>query len=97
MNARAAGESGSLITSGTPRVAAFANRLIDRNAAEERHAELGRHLLAAAVAEDVGLVLAVRADEVAHVLDDAERRDVQLLVHRAPRGGCRPATPAAAS
>ena len=37
------------------------------------------HLLAAAVPEDVGLVLAVRADEVAHVLDDAERRDVQLL------------------
>ena len=44
--------------------------------------KLGRHLLAAAVAEDVGFVLAVGAHEVAHVLDDAERRDVQLLVHR---------------
>ena len=33
--------------------------------------------------------LAIRADEVAHVLDDAERRDIQLLVHpdRAPAVG----------
>ena len=40
-----------------------------------------RHLLAAAVSEDVGFVAAVRTDEMAHVLDDAERRDVQLLIH----------------
>ena len=35
----------------------------------------------AAVAEDVALVAAVRADEGAHVLDDAEHRDVDLAEH----------------
>ena len=40
-----------------------------------------RHLLAAAVAEDVGLVVAVGALVETHVLDEAERRDVELLIH----------------
>ena len=38
-------------------------------------------LLAAAKAEDVAFVMTVRARVVAHVLDDAERRDVELLIH----------------
>src|SRR5215467_1535381 len=38
--------------------------------------------LAAPLAEDVGFVATAGADEVAHVLDDAERRDVELLIHR---------------
>ena len=42
------------------RVAADANRLVDRQPAEERHVQLLGHLLAAAVAEDVGDVMAVR-------------------------------------
>src|SRR5215468_12527009 len=62
------------------RVTAFADRLIDRDAADERHAEILRHPLPAALPEDVRFVLAVRADEVAHVLENADRRDVQLLV-----------------
>src|SRR6185436_4999183 len=36
---------------------------------------------AAAVAEDLGALLAVAADEVAHVLDHAEQRDVELAEH----------------
>jgi hypothetical protein len=64
------------------RVAPFANRLIDRNAADEGHAQLVGHPLAAALPEDIRLVPAVRAHEMTHVLDHADRRDVQLLVHR---------------
>src|SRR6185503_11046881 len=63
-------------------VAAFTNRLIDRQTSEERHAELLGQPLAAATAEDIGFVFAVRAREVAHVLDQPDRRNVQLLVHR---------------
>src|SRR5439155_11031265 len=54
----------------------------DGNAAQERDVQLRGQLLAAAVAEDVGLVMAVGTYEVAHVLDDAQRGDVELLVHR---------------
>ena len=50
--------------------------------AEERHAELLRHLLAAALPKMSDSWLQFGHDEVAHVLDDAERRDVELLVHR---------------
>src|SRR5215510_3423043 len=53
-------------------VAALTDRLVDRDAADERHAEILRHPLAAALTEDVRFVLAVRADEVAHVLEDAD-------------------------
>src|SRR5262245_42350288 len=57
------------------RVAALADGLIDRDAADKRHAEILRHPLSAALSEDVRLMLAIRADEVAHVLDNTERRD----------------------
>ena len=63
-------------------IAPLADRLVNRNPPEKRNAEIAGHLLAAAVAEDISLVLAVTAHEVAHVLDDAERRDVELFVHR---------------
>src|SRR6476620_2926589 len=62
-------------------VAAHADRLVDRNAAEEWELQIVRQRFAATRAEDVGLVPAARADEVAHVLDEAERRHVQLLIH----------------
>src|SRR5262245_20140922 len=53
-------------------VAADADRLVDRQPSEERHPQLGGDLLAAAMAEDVRLDVAVRARVVAHVLDDAQ-------------------------
>ena len=62
-------------------IAADSDRLVERHAAEERHGQLGCQRLAAALAEDVALVRARRADEVAHVLDQPQRRHVQLLVH----------------
>ena len=40
-----------------------------------------RRALAAAGGEDIDLVIAVRADEVAHVLGDAEDFDVHLVEH----------------
>ena len=62
-------------------IAADADRLVERQPAEERDIELVGHLLAAAMAEDVGLVMAVRALVETHVLHEAERRDLQLLIH----------------
>ena len=90
-NACAAGELRLADDDWDAGVAADADRLVDRNAAEERHVHLGRQRLAAALAEDVALVAAGRADEVAHVLDQAERRNVQFLIHPdgAPRVGQR--------
>ena len=80
-NARAAADAGLGDDERHAGVAALANRLIDRQPAEERHAHLRRQRFAAAVAEDVGLVVAVGARVVAHVLDDADRRDIELLIH----------------
>src|SRR5689334_22672757 len=51
-------------------IAAFADGLINGDAADERHAQLLRHLFPAATAEYVGFMAAVRANEMAHVLDD---------------------------
>ena len=59
-------------------ISALANRRIELDASEERHVELLRRALAAAGGEDIDLVIAVRADEVAHVLDDAEDFDAHL-------------------
>ena len=44
-------------------------------------------LAAAAVAEDLFALAAVAADEVAHVLDDAEDRHVHLAEHRQALAG----------
>jgi hypothetical protein len=48
---------------------------------EERNADLAAHPFAAAAAEDVGALAAVRAGERAHVLDDPEDGDVHRLEH----------------
>ena len=61
-------------------VAALGHVRIDRDLAEERHAGFLGQFPAAAVAEYV-MALAVRADEVAHVLDDAEHRHAHLAEH----------------
>ena len=90
---RAGAESGSPMTIGTPLSPPDAHRLVERDAAEERHAQLGRQPLRRRPAEEVALAAAARADEVAHVLDQAERRDVELLGTSARRAAYRPATP----
>src|SRR5438034_1373001 len=58
------------------------HRRVERYRAEERHAEALRRALPAALGEDRRLLAAVRADEDAHVLHDAEDGHVQLLEHR---------------
>ena len=72
-------------------VAARSDGLGHRHGAEERHVQFLGEPSPAAAAEQVGLVAAGRAGEVAHVLDDAKHRDVQLPVHvdGAPRVGHR--------
>ena len=64
-------------------VAALADRDVERDLAQEVEPVLLREALAAAPAEDLGRLAAVRADERAHVLDDADDRHVQPLEHRA--------------
>src|ERR1700752_4976164 len=54
---------------------------IERQRAEERHVVVLAHLLAAALAEDVLDMPAVRADVDRHVLDDADDRHAHLLEH----------------
>src|SRR5260221_2911736 len=62
-------------------VAADDHARVDRYLAEEGHAEhLGRPF-PAAMTEDLLTLAAVLADEVAHVLDDAEERHVHLAEH----------------
>src|SRR5258708_35046489 len=62
-------------------VAALAQFAHQRQRAEERDAERGRKLLAAAMREDLVAMVALAAQVVAHVLDDAENRDVNFLEH----------------
>ena len=57
---------------------------VERQPAQERHVVVAAHLLRAALAEDVLGVPAVRADVDAHVLDDADDRDADLLEHLEP-------------
>src|SRR5258706_9679138 len=54
---------------------------VERQRAEEFHVVVLAHLLAAAGAEDVLGVPALRADVDRHVLDDADDRDADLLEH----------------
>src|SRR5207302_1270915 len=54
----------------------LADRHVERNLTEEWHAETLRLVARAAVAENIGARAAMRAQEVAHVLDDAEHRHV---------------------
>src|SRR5688572_11329022 len=64
-------------------VAAFAYFGVDRNFAEKRDALASGFDSAAAVAKNFD-ALAARRGEIAHVLDDAEDRDVDFLEHRDP-------------
>src|SRR5208337_686796 len=62
-------------------VARFANLRIELDASEEGDAELLRRLFRAAAREDVDFVLAVRADEVAHVFYHADDIHFHLAEH----------------
>ena len=64
-----------------PTIATQADRLIHRQAAQERHIQRSRNLLPAAKAEDVAFMVAVRTRVLAHVLDKSECRAVEFLVH----------------
>src|SRR5262245_16263652 len=59
-----------------PAIATFADRLIDRDSTDERHAEVFGHLLPAAAPEYVRFVAAMGADEMTHVFNDAQRGDI---------------------
>src|SRR5579875_2337059 len=63
-------------------VAALPDRAHQRDLTQERHAVTCRRPLSAAVAEDVGALPAAWADEVAHVLDDAQDGRLHFLEHR---------------
>ena len=62
-------------------VAAFADGEFDGDLGEEGDAEAFGFMLAAAFAEDVVDVAVVRADEVAHVFDEADDGDVHFGEH----------------
>ena len=62
-------------------------RPVSRDLTEEGHVQLVGEPLAAARPEDFGALAAVRADEIAHVLDHAQHRDADPLEHLgAPEG-----------
>src|ERR1035437_2198039 len=64
-----------------PAVAALANLRIEFYAAEERQAKLLSGPLSAALGENVDLLMAVRALEVAHVFDHADDVDFHGVEH----------------
>src|SRR5207237_10485882 len=64
------------------RITADHDLRIDRHFAEERNAEHFGGFLSAAVTENLFALAAMSADEVAHVLDEAEDGNVDLAEHR---------------
>ncbi len=68
------------VAGGVPLVAVGPQLHVDGDGPEQRQAEPLRHGRGAATAEDV-VLLPVVADEVAHVLHEAEHLDVELLEH----------------
>src|SRR5205085_125745 len=58
-----------------------ADRHVERHFAEKRHPKPLRLVTGAAMREDVAALAAMRADEIAHVLDDADNRHFGLLEH----------------
>lgn len=62
-------------------IATFTNGEFDRNLGEEGDTEAFRFMLAAAFAENVVDVAIVRADEVAHVFNEAQNGDVDFGEH----------------
>src|SRR5665213_3141593 len=63
------------------RIRGLADGYIERHLAEEFDAELLGLFPGAAMAEDFASLAAMRAEEVAHVLDEAQHRHVDLLEH----------------
>ena len=82
MKARLAGCSGSFSTIGIPASPASRTSRMDRNLRQHPRALLHRELRPAARAEQFVALAAIGADEIAHVLDHAENRAVQLVEHR---------------
>src|SRR5262249_2350896 len=62
-------------------VGGLADREVGRDSAEELGAELLGFPAGAAMAEDVAALAAMGAEEIAHVLDDAEHGHVDLAEH----------------
>ena len=73
-SATAAGPGSRWATAGTPTSPPWRTVMSSGTPAEELEAVLAREPLAAAAPEDLGRLAAVRADERAHVLDDADDR-----------------------
>ena len=67
------------VTPGRYDTAAGAGRSGD--ASQERHAHVLGRRFAAALPEDIALVVAARTHEVTHVFDNPERWHVQLSIH----------------
>ena len=68
-------------TVGRAAVAGFADVGIELDFSEVGNSKLRRRLLRAAAGENVGLMIAVRAHEVAHVLDHADQIHLHLAEH----------------
>ncbi len=79
------------------RIRGGANRHVQRNFAEKRHPEPLGLMPRAAMTEDVRSRAAMRTLEIAHILDNAEHRHVDLLEHREARAAHRSAKDPAAS
>src|SRR5690606_12067858 len=62
-------------------VTARAHGLGNRHGSQERNPQVFGQALAAAASEEIAFASAAGAREVAHVLDEAEHRHRQLLVH----------------
>ena len=62
-------------------VTGFTNVWIELDISEEGNAELLRGLLCASAGKDVDLMIAVRTDEVAHVLNHAHKVNFHLPKH----------------
>src|ERR1700674_5537874 len=69
------------------RIGGFADLEVERHLAEKLGAEPLGFEAGAAMAEDLAAAAAMRAQEIAHVLDDAEHRHVDLLEHVEPFAG----------
>src|SRR5579883_851019 len=69
---------------GLPAVGGLADRHVEGELAEELGAEPLRLAARAAMAEDVAALAAMGAEEIAHVLDDAEDRHVDFAEHVEP-------------
>ena len=71
---------------GHSQVSAQADLRVERDAPQQRYAELSAQVLRAAGGKQIHVPLAVGTDEPAHVLDEAEQGDAQFA---AKRGGAR--------